>query len=172
VALATMTMQNKLGSTLLFATLSILLIKFLIVTYQDVQLFSDVYSTNEFSLQLIWGAVITFGAFIWPFLILVGLVGFILKGKIGLFLILIFPYFVITNMVIHTTLIELYNGVDDFSQIIFSFLILIPINFPATFKIFNKQLNSIKQLKINLLALLTSIALNLGIQQILSLYLN
>jgi hypothetical protein len=67
---------------------------------------------------------------------------------------------------------ELLIDIEDFAQLIFAGLIMIPINIPSTYKLFNNKLTAINLLKLNFITLAIGVCLNLTLQLIISSYLN
>jgi hypothetical protein len=169
--LATIIMKRNLGWLFYTFSLLILIIKFIIVTKKDIQGIMIDYDQYESFLGLLLSSIILFGYLIFPILALLGIIGFIFRNVVGLVLALILPYFIISNMIINTGY-ELSIEIEDLAQLFFSGLVIIPLNLPWTYKLFNNKLKALNLLKLNIISLAIGIFLNIALQAIISSYLH
>jgi len=140
--------ENKIGYSLYFICLLMLVVKLTFSTLNDIQVFEamGLYPINPIS---IWNynylgktslVFLTLGT--------ISLLGLLLRTKVGFILFLIFPY---------TLIFYWFLGIYYSDTIItpyFSLLLLIPFNLTYTSKIFIQNLNLTNRLVLNGIAIL------------------
>lgn len=163
-------MNKKIGYTLYAVAAAFLLIKLIITATEQYGLFIIDYSRNESIplLEILWSDVIYHGLLIEPILILISLIAFMWNNKIGYYLTLIFPYFIIAYAILDLLSYEHVFGPFNWAQMTFAIFVIVPLNIPATVKLFKGTKNYNNQIIINVLALVTGFGLNLGISEFIN----
>ena len=146
--------------------LALMIIKLIVICYQVYDNLTSAYALDEITLSVF----IVHGIFLLPILLFISIIGLLVKGNIGFTMALVFPYFLISFGIIDLTGFDFFYGKSDLTQLIFALMVLIPINYSRTLEIFNSCLKAKGQIKLNILALVVGLTVNIAFQTFLDNY--
>lgn len=154
--------MNKVGKIFFGFSLLILTIKLYKSISSDYVLIR-MLTPHGLSFKTLIRTVLNYGVFFESMVVLISLLGFIIRGKFGYSLTLLFPYFVIAYGVVTWLSTHSLYGELEWEQLSLAFIIGIPLNINKTVKLFSRNINIKKQIIANLISFSMGFVIVLGI---------
>jgi hypothetical protein len=153
---------NKVGKILFGFIILILSIKL----YKSISSDYDLIRTlnpHGLSIKTLIRTMWNYGVLFESIVVLISLSGFLVRGKVGFTLTLLFSYFVIAYGVVTWLSIYSLYGELEWEQLSLAFIIGIPLNINKTVKLFSRDINIKKQIIANLISFYVGFVIVLGI---------
>ena len=154
--------MKRIGLIVYFICLIFLIIKFLNISIGNVSALIEAYGL-DFTFDELTRMVVFNGLFIEPIFILVSILGFAIRKRIGFVLAMVYPYYIITLTLLEILELPNYFGAINPPVISFALFILVGANYNQTTQILVKSPDFRLRLYSNLISLAIGLTLNIAL---------
>ena len=154
--------MKSIGSIVYFICLIFLIIKFLNISIGNINAVIELNGL-DFAFDELYPMVVFHGLFIEPIIILISILGFAVRKRIGFVLAMVYPYYIITLTLLEIFELPNYFGAINLPVISYAIFILVGANYTRTTQVLVKSPDFRFRLYGNLISLAIGLTMNIAL---------